>query len=74
MTVSRKFHFTTEKRYSRYQSPFDPCRPICPLRYSTPPPLYIGFQPPKLPHFTPTEALRAGTLWRVFNDSYVSKT
>ena len=30
----------------------------------------MGFQPPNLPQFTPTEALRAGTLWKAFYDPY----
>ncbi len=41
-------------------------------RYSTPPQLYIGFQPPGLEQFTPMEALRAGTLWKAFYDPYYS--
>lgn len=33
--------------------------------YSTPPNLFLGFQPPNLPQFTP-KALQKGTLWPVF--------
>jgi spore coat protein JA len=40
--------------------------------YSTPPHLYLGFQPPNLEQFSPMEALKAGTLWKVFNDPYFS--
>ncbi|WP_184663082.1 spore coat associated protein CotJA [Texcoconibacillus texcoconensis] len=41
-------------------------------QYVTPPNLYINYQPPNLPQFTPREALRAGTLWKAFYDPYVS--
>jgi spore coat protein JA len=64
--------------YSRYKvwypyiGPFDPCPPIQAKSYSTPPHLYLGFQPPNLEQFSPQEALRAGTLWKVFNDPYFS--
>ena len=40
--------------------------------YSTPPHLYLGFQPPNLEQFSPMEALRAGTLWKVLYDPYFS--
>ncbi|KAB2338351.1 spore coat associated protein CotJA [Cytobacillus depressus] len=64
--------FTTKKAYEPYVSPFDPCKPIRVKTYSTPPHLYIGFQQPNLPQFTPSEALRAGTLWKAFYDPYYS--
>ncbi len=35
-----------------------------------PPNLYLGFQPPNLPQFSPKEALQKGTLWPVFYDYY----
>ncbi|MCP3738699.1 spore coat associated protein CotJA [Rossellomorea sp. BNER] len=60
------------KSYQPYISPFDPCKPIRIKTYSTPPNLYLGFQPPGLPQFSPKEALRAGTLWKVFYDPYFS--
>jgi spore coat protein JA len=60
-------HFKT---YHPYISPFDPCKPILEKAYSTPPHLYMGFQPPNLPQFTPLEALRAGTLWKDFYDPW----
>lgn len=63
---------TNYKTYFPYTSPFDPCTPIKIKTYSTPPNLYMGFQPPNLPQFTPAEALRAGTLWRAFYDPYYS--
>lgn len=56
------------KTYHPFVSPFDPCKPILEKTYSTPPNLYMGFQPPNLPQFTPLEALRAGTLWKAFYD------
>lgn len=62
--------FTLYKSYCPIASPFDPCKPILEKTYSTPPNLYIGFQPPNLPQFTPFEALRAGTLWKPFYDPY----
>lgn len=62
--------FTLYKAYQPYASPFDPCKPIKVKTYSTPPNLYIGFQPPNFPQFTPMEALRAGTLWKPFYDPY----
>lgn len=64
--------FTLQKQYSPYLSPFDPCKPIRVKTYSTPPNLYIGFQPPNLPQFSPQEALRTGTLWKAFYDPYYS--
>ncbi|GIN89472.1 hypothetical protein J6TS1_23710 [Siminovitchia terrae] len=63
---------THYKTYTPYISPFDPCPPIKVKSYSTPPHLYLGFQPPNLPQFPPREALRHGTLWKVFYDSYYS--
>ncbi|RID83610.1 spore coat associated protein CotJA [Mesobacillus zeae] len=58
------------KSYSPYHSPFDPCRPIGKKFYSTPPNLYIGFQPPGMEQFDPHTALRKGTLWPAFWDYY----
>ncbi|MBW8349110.1 spore coat associated protein CotJA [Bacillus sp. IITD106] len=60
------------KSYMPYISPFDPCPPITVKTYSTPPNLYMGFQPPNLPQFSPKEALKKGTLWRAFYDPYYS--
>ncbi|MBI0576182.1 spore coat associated protein CotJA [Neobacillus cucumis] len=61
---------THNKTYHPYASPFDPCKPITVKTYSTPPHLYMGFQPQNLPQFSPMEALRAGTLWKDFYDPY----
>ncbi|WP_251555249.1 spore coat associated protein CotJA [Neobacillus muris] len=61
---------TNFKTYRPYVSPFDPCKPILEKAYSTPPNLYMGFQPPNLPQFTPMEALRAGTLWKPLFDTW----
>ncbi|RSD26468.1 spore coat associated protein CotJA [Mesobacillus subterraneus] len=55
-----------------YASPFDPCPPITAKTYSTPPNLFLGFQPPNLEQFTPMQALRTGTLWKVFYDPWYS--
>ncbi|KKB37944.1 Polypeptide composition of the spore coat [Bacillus thermotolerans] len=60
------------KTYHPYVSPMDPCPPITTKRYSTPPNLYLGFQPPGLEQFTPSAALKAGTLWKYFYDPYYS--
>ncbi|MBA4537339.1 spore coat associated protein CotJA [Bacillus aquiflavi] len=64
--------FTHQKVYYPYVSPFDPCKPIKVKTYSTPPHLYIGFQPPNLPQFPPNLALFKGTLWKAFYDPYFS--
>jgi spore coat protein JA len=61
---------TPRKSYYPYHSPFDPCKPIKCKTYSTPPNLYMGFQPQNLPQFSPVEALKAGTLWKPFYDPY----
>jgi spore coat protein JA len=62
--------YTHNKTYHPFASQFDPCPPIPEKTYSTPPHLYIGFQPPNLPQFSPMEALKAGTLWKDFYDPY----
>ncbi|MEI5907158.1 spore coat associated protein CotJA [Bacillus spongiae] len=60
------------KSYRPFVGPFDPCPPLTTKSYSTPPNLYVGVQQPNLPQFTPREALKAGTLWKVFYDPYYS--
>lgn len=62
--------FTQMKTYQPYHSPHDPCRPIGVKFYSTPPNLYVGFQPPNLQQYSPKEALKKGTLWPIFYDYY----
>ncbi|TCZ76144.1 spore coat associated protein CotJA [Paenibacillus albiflavus] len=60
---------TNTKCYCPYISPFDPCPPILTKCFSTPPHLYMTFQPPNLPQFSPYEALKFGTLWKpLFSD------
>ncbi len=44
------------KSYVPYHSPQDPCPPIG-KNITYPPNLYLGFQPPNLPQFSPKEAL-----------------
>ncbi|MFE8703468.1 spore coat associated protein CotJA [Cytobacillus sp. FJAT-54145] len=61
--------FTTEKCYTPYYSPFDPCPPIQLKCYSTPPSLYIEFQPPNLEQSSLSEALSTGTLWPAFDSN-----
>ncbi|RDU36319.1 spore coat protein CotJA [Neobacillus piezotolerans] len=62
--------FTHYKTYYPYVSPFDPCPPMKAKVYSTPPNLYMGFQPANLPQFPPRTALMKGTLWQAFYDPY----
>ncbi|NGP46607.1 spore coat associated protein CotJA [Bacillaceae bacterium SIJ1] len=61
------------KWYEVYASPFSPCPPIRYKWYSTPPNLYLGFQPPGLPQFSPREALAHGTLWPALYSPYPPK-
>ncbi|SDZ03893.1 spore coat protein JA [Thermoactinomyces sp. DSM 45892] len=63
-------HHTSMKTYSVYHGPFDPCPPIGHKYYSTPPHLYMGFQPRCLEQFPIREALFRGTLWRALYDPY----
>lgn len=62
--------YTPRKAYQPYASPFDPCRPLGIKTYSTPPHLYIGFQPYNLQQFPARVALHKGTLWPAFYDPY----
>ncbi|KAB8138361.1 spore coat associated protein CotJA [Gracilibacillus oryzae] len=62
------------KCYSPYISPFDPCPPKLKKCYSTPPNLYIPFQPMHSEQFsTAREALYHGTLWTCLYDPYNPK-
>ncbi|WP_018660461.1 spore coat associated protein CotJA [Heyndrickxia acidiproducens] len=63
---------TPFKTYYPFISPFDPCPPMKEKVYSTPPNVYMGFQPPNLPQFPPKEALARGTLWLPLYDPYYS--
>ncbi|TVY07408.1 spore coat associated protein CotJA [Paenibacillus cremeus] len=56
-----------------YVGPFDPCPPIREKFYSTPPQLYMTYQPMNLPQFSPQEALRYGTLWPALYSPYQPK-
>ncbi|MGC5324719.1 spore coat associated protein CotJA [Brevibacillus sp. SYSU BS000544] len=58
------------KAWVPYRGPFDPCPPIRVKWYSTPPNLYLGFQQPDLPQFSPMEALKLGVLWPVLYSPY----
>lgn len=60
--------------YHPFVSPFDPCPPIRVKSYSTPPQLFIPFQPPNLPQFKPFDALKYGTLWPMLYSPYNSKS
>jgi spore coat protein JA len=66
-------YFTHRKVYYPYHSPFDPCKPIHAKSYVTAPNLYVGYQPPNLPQFSPSEALIHGTLWPLLYDPYHGK-
>ncbi|WP_248930484.1 spore coat associated protein CotJA [Paenibacillus hamazuiensis] len=61
---------SNEKVYHPFVGPFDPCPPIIVKTYSTPPQLFIQFQPPNLPQFSPQEALMRGTLWPALYSHY----
>ncbi|OMC69145.1 MULTISPECIES: spore coat associated protein CotJA [unclassified Paenibacillus] len=58
------------KSYEPFVGPFDPCPPIRVKYYSTPPNLYLGFQPPNLPQFSAFDALKYGTLWKALYSPY----
>ncbi|MGG1556208.1 MULTISPECIES: spore coat associated protein CotJA [Paenibacillus] len=62
--------YTQFKKWYPYIGPFDPCPPIRCKWYNTPPQLYMTFQPPGLPQFSPYEALRTGTLWPALYGPY----
>nr|WP_089738384.1 spore coat associated protein CotJA [Gracilibacillus ureilyticus] len=65
---------STMKCYTPYISPFDPCPPVWKKCYSTPPNLYITFQPMHSNQFaTAEEALYHGTLWPCLYDPYYPK-
>lgn len=51
------------RTYRPFIGPFDPCPPITEKSYNVPPQLFIPFQPPNWPQFSPYEALKLGTLW-----------
>ena len=70
MSEQNRVPFTSMKTYSPFHSRFDPCPPIGKKYYSTPPNLYLGFQPPNLEQFTPKEALKRGTLWKALYEYY----
>ncbi|MDF2669867.1 MAG: cotJA [Paenibacillus sp.] len=61
------------REYFPFVGPFDPCPPIYVKTYSTPPQLFIPFQPANLPQFSPEEALRLGTLWPMLYSPYPGK-
>jgi len=54
------------KMWYPFIGPYDPCPPIYVKTYSTPPQLFIPFQPTGLPQFPPYEALQKGTLWPAY--------
>lgn len=56
--------------YHPFVSPLDPCPPIRVKSFSVPPQLFITFQPPNLPQFTPFDALKHGTLWPALYSPY----
>jgi spore coat protein JA len=61
---------TSVKTYVPYHGKDDPCPSIGKKFYFAPPHLYMGFQPPNLPQYSPKEALQKGTLWPAFYDYY----
>lgn len=58
------------KFYHPFRGASDPCPSIGAKYYSTPPQLYLGFQPAGLDQFSSREALKIGTLWPIFYDYY----
>lgn len=66
----KAIHYTQIKSYTPFHSVYDPCPPIGKKYFSTPPNLYMGFQPPNLEQFDAKEALKKGTLWPAFYDYY----
>ncbi|MEX2104731.1 MAG: spore coat associated protein CotJA [Bacilli bacterium] len=64
--------YTTRKAYYPYVSGNDPCPPMLVKTYETPPQLYLGYQPPDLPQFSPMEALYYGTLWPMLYAPYTN--
>ncbi|MBD0382739.1 spore coat associated protein CotJA [Paenibacillus sedimenti] len=66
-------HYTQFKAYYPYIGPFDPCPPIREKFYNTPPQLYMVYQPPGLPQYSPYEALKCGTLWPALFGPYDAK-
>jgi len=65
--------FSQEKVWYPFIGPFDPCPPMKIKTFSTPPQLYITFQPMSLPQFSPMDALKHGTLWPMLYSPYESK-
>ncbi len=66
--------YTPVKCFTPYISKYDPCKPVLKKCYSTPPNLYITFQPKNAGQFpTAREALYAGTLWPCLYDPYPLK-
>lgn len=61
------------KAYRTVVNQLDPCPPTPVKTYQTPPNLYLGFQPPGLPQFSPIEALARGTLWPIFYNPYYNR-
>lgn len=74
VTYNKHSSFTQEKTYHPYISSHDPCPPIKIKMYSTPPNLYLGFQPPNLPQYKQREALRKGVLWPALYSPYPWKS
>ena len=67
---NKAIRYTQIKSYTPFHSDYDPCPPIGKKYYSTPPNLYMGFQPPNLKQYDAKEALQKGTLWPAFYDYY----
>ena len=60
------------RTWKPFVGPFDPCPPQLVKTYLVPPNLFIGFQDPNLPQFSPQEALFKGTLWPILYSPYES--
>lgn len=53
-----------------YWSTTDPCPVMKKKVIVLPPQLFMSVQPPGLPQFTPSEALRHGSLWPALVDGF----
>lgn len=56
--------------FKPFISPLDPCPPVRVKTFVLPPQIFIDFQEPGLPQYSPEEALRRGTLWPLLDDGF----
>jgi spore coat protein JA len=63
-----------ERVWHPYVGLHDPCSPKRFKTYVVPPNQFLGFQPPGLPQYSPSEALQRGTLWPILYSPYRKKS